>query len=211
MINILIADDHAVVRRGLKQIVAEQSDMQVLGEAQNVTEVFQLLRQREWDVIMLDLNMPGGSGLEVLGDLKEMRPDIAVLILTIHPEDQFAMRVLKAGAAGYLTKESAPDQLVLAIRKAYAGGKYVSPTLAELMVETLGSVGDRLPHEGLSNREYEVLCLIGAGKTMTTIADHLQLSIKTISTYRTRLLDKMGLSTNAELMHYVLSKGLAQA
>jgi two-component system, NarL family, invasion response regulator UvrY len=211
MINILIADDHAVVRRGLKQIVTEQADMQVLGEAQNVQEVFRLLRQREWDVVVLDLNMPGGSGLEVLRDLKEMRPDLPVLILTMHPEDQFAMRVLKAGAAGYLTKESAPEQLVQAIRKAHAGGRYVSPTLAEQMAEALGSADSQRPHEGLSDREYEVLCLIGAGKTMTEIADHLQLSVKTVSTYRTRLLEKMGLATNAEVMHYVLSKGLAPA
>jgi DNA-binding NarL/FixJ family response regulator len=211
MINILIADDHAVVRRGLKEIVAEQPDMQVLGEAQNVQEVFQLLRQREWDVVVLDLNMPGGSGLDVLRDLKDVRPDLPVLILTVHPEDQFAIRVLKAGAAGYLTKESAPEQLVQAIRKAHAGGRYVSPTLAEQMAEALDSGGDHLPHEGLSDREYQVLCLIGAGKTMTEIADHLQLSVKTVSTYRTRLLEKMRLSTNAELMHYVLSKGLVQA
>ena len=211
MIKILIADDHAVVRRGLKQIVAEQSDMEVLGEAQNVQEVFQLLRQREWDIVVLDLSMPGGSGLDVLRDLKDMRPDLPVLILTVHPEDQFAMRTLKAGAAGYLTKESAPEQLVQAIRKAHAGGRYVSPALAEQMAEAIGSRGDQLPHEGLSDREYQVLCLIGAGKTPTEIADHLRLSVKTVSTYRTRLLEKMGLSTNAELMHYVLSKELAQA
>src|SRR6202049_1785896 len=152
MIKILIADDHVVVRRGLKQIVAEQPDMQVLGEAQNVQEVFQLLRQRDWDVIVLDLTMPGGSGLEVLRDLKEMRPALPVLILTMHPEDQFAMRVLKAGAAGYVTKESAPEQLVQAIRKAHSGGRYVSPTLAEQLAEALGSGDDRLAHEGLSDR-----------------------------------------------------------
>ncbi len=185
--------------------------MRVMGEAQNVQEVFQLLRKRDWDLVVLDLNMPGGSGLEVLRDLKEMRPRLPVLILTIHPEDQFARRAFKTGASGYLTKESAPEQLVDAIRKAHGGGRYVSATFADQMAEALGSESDQLPHQLLSDREYEVLCLIGIGKGMTEIADHLQLSVKTVSTYRTRLLEKMGLSNNCELMHYALTKELKQA
>ena len=210
MIRIVIADDHAIVRRGLKQIVEEESDLQVTGEAANAAEVLRLLRPDDTDVLVLDINMPGRSGLEVLRDVKEQRPKLPVLVLSAHSEEQYAMRVLKAGAAGYLTKDSAPDELVRALRKVHAGGKYVSPALAEQLASALQPDSERPPRERLTDREYQVLCLIGSGKTVSEIADHLTLSVKTISTYRARLLEKMGLTTNAELTHYAIRNHLVE-
>lgn len=202
MIRILIADDHAIVRRGLRQIVAEYADLHVTGEAQNAQEVLQLIRRQLYDVLMLDLHMPGRDGLEVLHDIKQLCPKLPILVLSMYPEDQFGMRVLKAGAADYLTKETAPEELVKAIRKVHGGEHYVSSTLAEKMASALQADSDKPAHETLTDREYEVLCRIASGKTVTQIAEELSLSVKTISTYRARILEKMHFQSNAELTHY---------
>jgi len=211
MIRVLIADDHPIVRRGLKQILGEEPDLAVLGEAESSDGVLRLLHQQECDVLVLDIDMPGRSGLGVLQDIREQRPHLPVLMMSVHPEEQFGVRAIKAGAAGYLNKESAPDSLVKAIRKVHAGGKYVSPALGEKLAAALQTDADRPRHEALSNREYEILCLLAAGRTATEIADDLDLSVKTISTYRTRILDKMRLRTNAELMHYAILNHLVKA
>jgi DNA-binding NarL/FixJ family response regulator len=208
VIKILIADDHAIIRRGLKQIVSEQTDMTVAGEAGNAREVLDLVGNQEWGVVVLDINMPGQSGLDVLKELRREHPKLPVLVLSVHPEDQYGIRVLKAGAAGYLTKESAPDELVQAIRKVYRGGKYISASLAESLVFALGTKSDRPMHEGLSDREYQILTMIASGKTVSEIGTELSLSVKTISTYRARVLEKMNMRTNAELTHYVIENQL---
>jgi len=202
MIKILIADDHAIVRQGLRQILAETSDMVVGGEPQNGQEVLNKVRADDWDVVVLDVTMPGTTGLDILKALKRERPKLPVLVLSIHPEDQYAVRVLKAGASGYMTKETAPDELVKAIRKVAAGNKYVSTYAAEMLAVDLDSNLEKPPHELLSDREYQVLCLICSGKTVKEIGKEMALSIKTISTYRTRILEKMRMKTNAELIHY---------
>lgn len=208
MIRILVADDHPVVRRGLKQIVAQEPDMAVLGEAQNGQETLDLVRNQEWDIVVFDLSMPGRGGLETLRELKRIRRNLPVLVLSIHPPDQFAARVYKAGAAGYLTKESAPAELVRGIRKVIAGGHYVSPSVAEQLAVELEENGGSASHESLSDREYEVLRLIGAGKTVNQIADALALSVKTVSTYRARILEKMKMKTTAELIRYAIQHHL---
>jgi two-component system invasion response regulator UvrY len=205
--RILIADDHAVVRRGLEQIIAETPDIVVAGEAVNGWEVLDKIKENDYDVIVMDIAMPGKDGIDVLTQLKFERPEIPVLMLSMYPEEQFAIRALKAGASGYLTKESAPDELVTAIRKVSAGGKYVSSAFAEKLVSILQET-ERLPHEALSNREYKVMCLIATGKTVTEIADELSLSVKTVSTYRSRILEKMKMKNNAELTYYAIKNKL---
>ena len=208
MIKILIADDHAVVRRGLKQILAEEPNMAVFGEACNAQEVLKNVREQNWDIVILDITMPDRSGLEVLKELKNIRPKLPVLILSIHPEEQYAVRVLKAGAAGYMTKESAPEELVKAIRKVLRGGKYISPSLAEKLAFDLETDSEKPLHETLSDREYQVMCMIASGKTVKEIAKKLYLSVKTISTHRARILGKMKMKTNAELTHYAIKNRL---
>jgi len=208
MIRILVADDHAIVRRGLRQIVADESDMQVVGEAQTTQEILDLARQEEWDVIVLNISMPGRGGFEALKALKQTHSKRPVLVLSMYPEDQFAVRAFRAGAAGYMTKESAPEELVQAIRKVVRGGKYVSPSLAEKLAAELGEDAERPPHEALSEREYHVLCLLASGKTVTQIAAEMSLSVKTISTYRVRLLEKMRMRTNAEVTRYAIEHRL---
>jgi len=210
MIRILIADDHAVVRRGLKQIVADEPDLMVAGEAHSGQEALALARGQHWDVVMLDISMPGRGGLEVLKDLKQERPGLPVLILSMHPEEQFAVRALKLGASGYLTKDSAPEELVRAIRKVVAGGRYVTASLAEKLAGNLvpDRQGERPLHEILSDREFLVMRLIASGKSVTDIADELALSVKTISTYRARVLEKMGMKSNADLTRYAISNQL---
>ena len=210
MIKILIADDHSVVREGLKQIVQEAGDMLVGGEAANGHEVLQLINKDDWDVVLLDINMPGKSGMDVLRQLRHEKPRLPVLMLTMYPEEQYAVRALKAGASGYLTKESIPDELISAIRKVASGRKYISASLAEKLAYDL-DVDTEVPlHETLSDREYEVMCLIAKGETVKTIGDKLCLSIKTISTYRTRILEKMKMKKNAELMHYAIRHRLVE-
>ena len=210
MIRILIADDHSVVREGLKQIVQETGDMVVGGEAANGHEVLQLIHQDDWDVVLLDINMPGKSGMDVLKQLRGERPRLPVLMLTMYPEEQYAVRALKAGASGYLTKESIPDELISAIRKVSSGRKYISSSLAEKLAYDLDMDTEGPLHETLSDREYEVMCLIAKGETVGSIADRLCLSIKTISTYRTRILEKMKMKKNAELMHYAIKHQLVE-
>jgi DNA-binding NarL/FixJ family response regulator len=208
MTRILIADDHAVVRRGLKQIVEEANDMVIAGEAANSHEVLSQIQAKRFDVLVLDITMPGRSGLDILKDVKQVRPQLPVLVLSMHSEDQFAARVLKAGAAGYLPKESAPEELVKAIRKVISGGKYISADQAEKLVSFFDSTRHEAPHEALSNREFEVLRRIASGRTVSQIAEEMKLSVKTISTYRTRILEKMNMTTSAELTHYAIRSGL---
>ena len=208
MIRVLIADDHAVVREGLKGIVAQNDDMAVVGEAGTGHEVLEFLRSRECDVVLLDLSMPGKDGLDTLKELRLARPRLPVLILSVYPEDQYAVRLLRAGAAGYLTKESAPEELVAAIRKVSRHGRYVSATLAERLASLLDSPDDRPPHERLSDREYRVMIMIASGKTVGEVADNLCLSVKTVSTYRARALEKLGMKTNAEFAFYAMKQGL---
>jgi DNA-binding NarL/FixJ family response regulator len=208
--RILIADDHAVVRHGLKQILAGAFKRAVFGEAANAQEALERVWKEPWDVVILDLTMPGRSGLEVLKEIKRERPKLPVLILSMHPEDQFAVRLLKAGASGYMTKESAPEELVGAVNKAVAGGRYVSPQLAEKLASLI--VHDVLaePHESLSDREFLILRLIASGKQVSAIARDLSLSVKTVSTYRTRLLEKMCMTNNSELVHYAFQHQLVE-
>jgi len=210
MIRVLVADDHAIVRRGLKQILTAEPDMSVVGEARDGVEALEFARKHVCDVVVLDVSMPGPSGLEVLKDLKRERPKLPVLVLSIHPEDQLAIRVLKAGGAGYMTKETAPEELVKAVRRVVAGGRYVSARLAEKMALALQSDSDKPRHETLSDREYEVMCLIASGKSVSEIAAQLSLSVKTISTYRSRILEKMDLPNNAALTHYAIQNRLVE-
>jgi DNA-binding NarL/FixJ family response regulator len=209
--RILLADDHAVVRRGLQQILVDEYGDIVIGEATNAEEAIERTRQDDWDIVILDISMPGRSGLDALKEIKKNRPDLPVLVLSIHPEDQFATRVLKAGASGYMTKETIPEELVNAINKVFSGGKYVSPALAEQLAEDLEREADGIPpHRRLSDREYEVLLLIASGLTISDIADKLVLSVKTISTYRARILEKMNLKGNADLVRYSITHGLVE-
>ena len=206
--KILITDDHAVVRQGLKQILLEEFTRAEFGEATNAQEAIERVWKENWDVVVLDITMPGRSGLEVLKEIKKSRPKLPVLVLSMHPEDQFAVRLLKIGASGYMTKESAPNELVGAVKKVIAGGRYVSPSLAEKMASYLAVDVQTPPHERLSDREFLVLRLIASGKTPTAIAKELALSVKTISTYRMRILEKMSMSNNAELTHYAIQNQL---
>ena len=208
MIRLLIADDHAVVREGLKRIVAENADMEVAGEAGNGHEVLDFARRHECDLVLLDLAMPGKDGLDTLKELKLVRPHLPVLVLSVYPEEQYAVRLLRAGAAWYLTKESAPEELVAAIRKVSRGGRYVSEALAEQLAVLLGSGTDRPPHETLSDREFRVMVMLASGKTASEVAEALCLSVKTISTYRSRTLRKMNMRNNAELSFYAVKHGL---
>ncbi len=208
MLKVLIADDHPVVREGLKQIVTETQDMVVAGEANNGQEVLNKIREGDYDVIVLDITMPGRNGMDVLRQLRSERPRLPVLILSIHSEEQYALRALRAGASGYLTKESAPDELVVAIRKVSWGGKYISSSLAEKLAFELEVGREQAPHETLSDREYQVMCMIASGKTVMEIAQEISLSEKTISTYRSRILEKMKMKNNAELTHYAIKNQL---
>jgi two-component system, NarL family, invasion response regulator UvrY len=208
--RILLTDDHAVVRQGLKQILAAEFRKAEFGEAGNAPEAIEKIWRESWDVAVLDISMPGRSGLEVLKEIKRSRPRLPVLVLSMHPEDQFAVRLLKAGAAGYMTKESAPAELVGAVKKVMAGGRYVSPALAEKMASYLAVDVQTPPHERLSDREFLVLRLIASGKPVSAIAKELSLSVKTISTYRTRILQKMGMANSAELTHYAIQNHLVE-
>ena len=208
--RILIADDHPIVRHGLKQVLASDPDLVVVGEATNGDEALELARTLEWDLAILDFSMPGRSGFDLLHDMKREFPGRPVLILSIHAEQLHAARVLKAGGAGYITKESAPQELTKAVRKVAGGGKYVSPALAELLASELASDAGRQLHERLSDREYRVMWLLATGKQINEIAKEMVLRPSTVSTYRTRILRKLGLRNNAELVHYAVRQQLVE-
>jgi len=207
-IRILIADDHPIVRQGLRRIVEADAGMVISGEAGDVAALLAALQSTATDLVLLDVSMPGGLFLETLRELRNRHPSIRVLALSVHPEDEWAVRALRAGASGYLTKDHSPDQLLDAIRRVYRGGKYVSPTLAERLASQLDGGGQRAPHELLSDREFEVMRRLGSGLTVSQIAGELALSTKTVSTYRTRILEKMAVATNADLVRYAARHGL---
>jgi two-component system, NarL family, invasion response regulator UvrY len=208
MIRVLITDDHALIRRGLRQVLEEGLGGVTVGEAQDAGEALDQIMNQEWDVVVLDITMPGRSGLDILRDIKLAQPNLPVLILSMHPEEQFAVRVLKSGAAGFIPKESAPEELIKAIKKVLSGGRYVTASLAEKMAFDLSGHADRPLHEGLSDREFQVMRLIASGKQVGQIAEQLSLSVKTVSTYRSRVLAKMQLQNNAELTHYAIKHQL---
>lgn len=206
--RVLIADDHPIVRRGIVEILQDAFSDAEITEAGDSREAYHLGLDQDWDLVILDITMPGRDGLALLTDLKQAKPRMPILILSVHPEDQFARRVLRAGGAGYVTKDRAPNELVVAARKALDGGTYVSPLLAETLAEDLSGKKPARPHDALSDREFQVLRLIADGKTVSEIATGLSLSVKTVSTYRTRILTKLGLNTNAELMRYAMDEDL---
>jgi two-component system invasion response regulator UvrY len=208
MLRVLIADDHPVFRRGLKQIIDDTPDMFVADEAIDGWEALHKATTGDYDVVLLDISLPFKNGLDVLSQLKAARPVVPVLMLSMHPEEQYAVRALKTGASGYLTKESAPEEMLSAIRKVSRGGKYVSASLAESLASMLQGDDERLPHESLSNREYQVMCLIASGKSVSEIAQELSLSVKTVSTYRARILKKLRMTNNAELIRYATKNEL---
>lgn len=210
MIKVLVADDHAIVRRGLRQILSETPDIMVGGEASTAQEVVRLLTDERWSVVVLDLSLPGSSGLELLSRIRREHANVPVLVLTVHPEDQYAVRCIKAGAAGFLTKESAPDKLIEAVRKVASGGRWVSPELAETLASVLAGESKGAPHERLSDREFEIFRMLASGKTVSQVAQELALSVKTVSTHRTRILRKMEMTNNAELTHYAVRNHLVE-
>lgn len=209
MTRILIVDDHAVVREGIKMILSDVPDVTVAAEARNGAEALEKIAQGSFDLVILDISMPGRSGLEILKQIKIDQPDLAVLVLSMHPEEQYGLRILRAGASGYLTKESAPEELRGAIEKVKAGRRYISPSLAERLAGNLQGYASKPAHEALSDREYEVLGMIAKGRTITEISSELNLSVKTVSTYRSRILEKLGLKSNADLIHYAIKEGLS--
>jgi DNA-binding NarL/FixJ family response regulator len=206
--RVLIADDHAVFRRGLKETISEAFPKVTFGEAKSALETLEDVRLQNWDIVILDISMPGKSGLDILSDLKRLRPKVPILLLSMHPEEQYARRALKAGASGYLTKESVPEELQRAVRRIVAGGRYVSATLAEKLAADLRNGVDVPVHELLSDREFQVLRMIASGKTVKQIADEIALSVKTVSTYRARILEKTGMRTTAELIRYAFQAQL---
>jgi two-component system, NarL family, invasion response regulator UvrY len=208
MIKVLLVDDHIMFREGLKQILGKHADVRVVGEAGNAAEALSLVRTVEADVVLLDISLPGPSGLDILNAMMVERPDQSVLILSMHPEDQYAVRMLKAGASGYITKERAAEELVTAVRKVAAHGRYVSPELAERLAADLQKPLARPAHELLSDREFEVFRMLASGKTLKEIAEALALSEKTITTYRARVLEKLNLRNNVELTHYAIKNNL---
>lgn len=208
MIEILIADDHTLVRKGLKQILLESREIEKVDEAGDGKETINKVSQKKYDLVLLDISLPGRSGIDVLKQIKAIKPKLPVLILSMHPEEQYAVRSLRAGAAGYLTKESAPDELIDAIRRIVHGGKYITPSLAEKLAGQIGPDMEKPLHEVLSDREYQVMCMIASGDTVKGIAEALDLSVKTISTHRARILKKMHMDNNAQLTHYAIKHGL---
>jgi len=208
VIEILLVDDHTMFREGLKQILSRETDMRVVDEVGNGNEALDKIREHTYSVIVLDISMPGQTGWNVLTEIKLEQPDTPVLILSMHPEDQYGIRMLKAGASGYVSKESAAENLISAIRKVAGGGRYVSPALAEKLASTLDGHANQLPHQLLSAREFEVMCMLATGKSLKEIADALCLSEKTITTYRARILEKMQLRNNVELSHYAMENKL---
>lgn len=210
MIRILIADDHAIIRKGLKQIIEENPEMTVTAEASDGVEALRKIRESGCDVVLLDISMPGKNGIDVLKQVREEYPRLPVLILSMYPEDQYAVRLIKAGATGYLTKECAPAEVVNALRRVAGGKKYISPAVAEMLADDVGMAYDHAPHETLSNREFQIFLQLAAAKTVSEIAAAMTLSVKTVSTYRSRILEKMHLRNNAELMHYAIERRLVE-
>jgi len=211
MIKVLIADDHAILRRGLRQIIAETSDIAVIGEAGNSAETLRFIREQSCDVVLLDISMPDRNGIETLKLIRKERPKVPVLMLSMHPENQYAVRALRSGASGYLNKQSAPVQLVSAIREIARGRKYLTPEVSEELANNLLYREEHEPdHRLLSNREFQTMCLIASGKTPTEIAAMLSLSVKTISVYRARILEKLHLHSNAEIAHYAIRNHLVE-
>jgi two-component system, NarL family, invasion response regulator UvrY len=208
VLKLLIADDFPLFRRGVKELLAEGLGAVMVGECGTAHDLLNLVRRKRWDVVILDITMPGSTGTETLKQLKAECPKLPVLVLSMHPEDQYAVRMFKAGADGYLTKVSAPEELVKAIKKVLGGGQYVSPSLAEKLALTIKASTGNAPHEHLSDREYEVMCLIASGKTVSEIAETMHLGVTTISTYRGRILEKMNMKNNAELTRYAVQHGL---
>lgn len=208
MINVLVIDDHSIIRKGIKQLFEDTPDIRVTGDAANGAEALTLLREQRFQVILLDISMPGENGLDVLKKIRGHHPDIPVVILSMYPEDQYAIRSLKSGAAGYLNKQGSLTQLTAAVRQVASGKKFISPETAMQLAENLTQRQNDLPHQLLSNREYQTLCLIAAGKRLSEIAQIMSLSAKTVSVYRARLLEKMNLKTNAELVHYAITHQL---
>jgi two-component system, NarL family, invasion response regulator UvrY len=208
MIRVLVADDHAVVRRGLRQILAETGDIEVAAEAATAPDVMRLVREQRFSAVILDVSLPGGNGIDLIGEIKKEPNPPPVLILTIYPEDQYAVRAIRAGAAGFLNKESAPEKLVEAVRKVAGRGRWVSAELAETLASVLAGESKGAPHERLSDREFEVMKMLASGQTVSEVARQLALSVKTVSTHRTRILGKMQMKTNAELTHYAVKHGL---
>jgi two-component system, NarL family, invasion response regulator UvrY len=208
MIQILIVDDHAVVRMGLARIIEFNQDLSVTAQAGSAEEAINILMTKKFDVVILDISLPGRSGIDIIKDILSMQPRMKIIILSMYKEKQFAIRAFKAGAVGYLTKEMAPDEIVKAILKVWTGGKYVSAELATILLDEMIEPSENMPHETLSNRELEVMRLIAAGKSLTLIAADLSLSDRTVSTYRTRILEKMGLKNNAEIIHYAIKHDL---
>ena len=208
MIRILLADDHMIVRRGLNQILAEEGDFNVIAEAANGNDALKLVREIELDTVVLDMSMPGRSGIELIKLIKAEKPKLSILILSMHKEEQYAVRAIKAGAAGYLTKESAPEQLVSAIRKIAGGGVYITPVVAERLALDCGTPKESASHTHLSDREYQIFEMIVRGKSISIIAEELALSVKTISTHKARILQKMRMSNSAQLIHYAIEHQL---
>lgn len=208
MFRVLVADDHPLLRSGLKQVLAQEADLTLIGEAEDSEQVLQRLDEQPWDVVVLDIAMPGRGGLDTLREIRRRRPSLPVLVLSMHSEEQFAVRAIKAGASGYLSKSNASGEVVQAIRKVLSGKKYVSTSLAEALANALESSNDRPAHESLSDREFQVMCKIASGKTVSEIAAEVSLSVKTVSTYRARVLEKMNMRTNSELTRYAIQKGL---
>jgi two-component system, NarL family, invasion response regulator UvrY len=210
-LRVLIADDHAIVRQGLRQVLADEFGVVACEEAGDARETLARVNESRWDIVLLDISMPGQSGLDVLKQIKSAQPEIRVLVLSMHPEDQYAVRVLKAGASGYLTKNTASELVARAIRKVLNGGTYVSPALAEELAQSLTVPREKAPHELLSDREYQIMRLIAAGKSVKEISYDLGLSVKTVSTYRTRLLGKLKLTTTADVIRYAVREGLVDS
>ncbi|MFM2293304.1 MAG: hypothetical protein RIS29_3117 [Bacteroidota bacterium] len=210
MIKVFIVDDHEIIREGLKKILKEESDLVVVGEAQNGDEVLQNIKNIDCDIMLLDMNMPGRSGLDLLGDIKNLKPEMHILVLSIHPEDKFALRTLKSGASGYLCKDTALEELVVAIRKVHTKGRYLSTTLAEQLAFDFMPEKDQAPHEMLSGREQEIMVMLASGKKVKEIAADLQLSISTVFTYRVRIFEKLKIKSNVELTHYAINNKLVE-
>jgi len=208
MIRVLIADDHSLIREGFKKILGREADIRVVGEAGNTTELLEFLEKNECDVLVMDISMPGQNGLEALEILRPRYPTVKVLFLSMHAEEHYAMRALKGGASGYLTKESAPDELIKAIRRIYDGRMYINQTIAEKLAFTVSGKSDKMPHENLSDREFQVLRLLAQGKSISDIADQLSVSPSTISTYRQRIAEKLNVKTTAELILYAVNNQL---